>query len=298
MFESRIQNQIAAFLPPADDSLTLLALIEGYANYWCSLPSFSGYARYYDTDGVRYLWVWEGYPGKYDYYGDMYSDGPFYNDVMKGLCHDMSFFKPEQGGITVSFYNDNALRGMTEDQIKNRYKIQSSSVSDPTKYRIQDHYNTLADLRADIIAYWGYMQLTLGEEGRSWRQLAATYAKPVRELMEAHGRAWVEAGEQRCFRVFTYNDYTYLSLWVGAADMLLLPTPGYIDGRPLVQSDIHHQYAEFRVGFKRIPVRFQLDARQWTVVDGYYADISGGTIQTYEALKAVVTRRLSDLLLD
>lgn len=295
---------IESALPSLDANLTLKALLEGYAQWWCGLPSISGYSRHYSTDGHKHLVIWEGYAGSYDSYGDFGDDDRFYNEVVKGVYRFWHVAKADNGAIRVWGIDYAALYALPEEERPSKFRraMMSPPSNIPGSISFEYIYPTLAELRAAMISQWGDGQATLGEQGEALRKFTATFTEPVRELLRSHGEQWLAmVNAETChYRVFGHDHYTYLVLWNGAENAVVIGDSNsqFTDGRPKLNWDGGLQYAELRIGLKRLPIRFQLERRQWRVQGhSFYKDLSTETLKSFEDLQVALTHALENLQL-
>lgn len=261
--------EIEAFLPPDNAYLDLHDLLKGYGKYWISQPSVSHYKRYYDTNaikdlGVYQLLLWEGYPGSYDYYGDFADDDHFYNQVAMDI---MLFFH-------LSVSKTNGSIGVRVD-------------------RLQKSYASVSALRQAMINAWHDIAPTLGEGGAGRRQLIEDYGLPVFSLLREYGQAW-QAAQNRDdahMIIHVFDIYIYLVRWYGAAEAVFTAADSpHRDGRPGLHHAQIERFCEIRVGFKRVPVRFDLEGRRWNLEyrTTYYADLVESSLRSFGALQTAL----------
>jgi hypothetical protein len=216
--------------------------------------SLTEYPRQYTTDLQHYLIVWEGNPGSYDYYGDFEDDTQFYNHVVKGYTAHINIYLADsrRGSLSVGIAHG----------LKNVY---------------ERSYRTLSDMRTGMLAEWADIPLELGQEGKALREFITQNADRTLNLLRKHGQAWVEADANapRHFLIERVDIHLYLCLWVGAPDAVTA-SEQFGEGQPMLHWSQIAQYAELRVRFMRIPVRFDLEQRWWksTLTNvGYYFDL-------------------------
>lgn len=275
---SQMPSDVEWFLPDDNTELDLHDLLKGYGDYWINQPSSSHYQRHFDTNAiiqisVYQLILWEGYPGSYDYYGDFPDEDHFYNDVMKGVSLFFHFTVAKDSSITM--------------RVGSLYQ----------------RYASLSDLRHAMITEWPTIQPTLGEGGEERQQLITDYQLPVTDLLRYYGKKWIKTARAANARTLIHvaDTYIYLVRWYGEADAIYKrdDVPPY-DGSPGLHPQKIERYCEIRVGFKRVPVTFDLEQRRWNLKyrTTYYAHLTDSdrrSLDNFAALQralAYVFRKL------